>query len=719
MASSTLWLLIILLVLMVFAWYQRDRTQRSEISYDFFYSQLQASNIAQIEWINNQQIVGQFSNLDFAKAALEKRDRVKPSPASQSAAAASAADGARDSASKASTDQKTSGEAQSTKKAESPSADAKSKKRRAKDAAKDKDSSDPTSDELLEHFRVNVQPAAGDQLELLLNAQIEQGLRVKAGEPADNTFMLLLAYFLVPALLFIGLWIMIRRTRDQVMGGGILSGFAKSPAKRYETSKKPVTFADVAGLEGVKNDLQEIVEFLKNPEKFTRLGGRVPKGVLLMGPPGTGKTLLARAVAGEAGVPFFSISGSEFIQMFVGVGASRVRDMFKTAKDAAPSILFIDEIDAVGRHRGAGLGGGHDEREQTLNQILSEMDGFSQNESVIVLAATNRPDVLDPALLRPGRFDRHVTVDRPNHKGRVAIFKVHVRDVPLAKDVDLDKLAAGTVGLTGADIRNLVNEAALWATRNGKDKVDMSDFEYARDKVLMGPKRDEVLQGKEKAMTAYHEAGHALLAWLLPGMDRLHKVTIIPRGRALGVTQLLPEEDRLNIGETELNNRLVFMLGGRAAEKLVYNEYSAGAENDLTQCTKLARRMVAHWGMSDRLGPVAFRVSEEHPFLGREIVEQREFSEHTAQIIDEEIARILRGASDRAEKMLSDHRGKLDSVAQTLEQKEVLDEYEIEQLIGPPVYRQPSLNGQSMDGHPASEAAGERVRRGSADPAET
>jgi cell division protease FtsH len=434
------------------------------------------------------------------------------------------------------------------------------------------------------------------------------------------------------------------------------------------------------------------------------LGGRVPKGVLLMGPPGTGKTLLARAVAGEAGVPFFSISGSEFIQMFVGVGASRVRDMFKTAKDAAPSILFIDEIDAVGRHRGAGLGGGHDEREQTLNQILSEMDGFSQNESVIVLAATNRPDVLDPALLRPGRFDRHVTVDRPNHRARVAIFKVHVRDVPLAKNVDLERLASGTVGLTGADIRNLVNEAALWATRNGKDKVDMEDFEYARDKVLMGPKRDEVLQGKEKSMTAYHEAGHALLAWLLPGMDRLHKVTIIPRGRALGVTQLLPEEDRLNIGETELANRLVFMLGGRAAEKLVYNEYSAGAENDLTQCTKLARRMVAHWGMSDRLGPVAFRSSEEHPFLGREIYEQREFSEHTARIIDEEIARILRGASERAEEMLAAHRAQLDSVAQALEQREVLDEFEVEQLIGPPAYR-PSLNGQPPDGKAADGTA--------------
>ncbi len=321
-------------------------------------------------------------------------------------------------------------------------------------------------------------------------------------------------------------------------------------------SDKSVTFDDVAGLEGVKHELEEVVEFLKNPEKFQRLGARVPKGILLMGPPGAGKTLLARAVAGEAGVPFFSINGSEFIQMFVGVGAGRVRDLFNTAKENAPSILFIDEIDAVGRHRGAGIGGGHDEREQTLNQILSEMDGFTQTVSVIVMAASNRPDVLDPALLRPGRFDRHITVDRPNLKGRQAIFKVHSRDVPLAPDVDLERLAAGTVGLTGADIQNLVNEAALWASRNDKKNVDMADFEYARDKVLMGAKREEVLSGKEKSMTAYHESGHTLLAWLMPSGDRVHKVSIIPRGRSLGATQLLPEEDRLNISESELHIRL-------------------------------------------------------------------------------------------------------------------------------------------------------------------
>jgi ATP-dependent Zn protease len=385
LASSTIWLLIILLVIMVFAWYQQDNTSRTEINYDFFYSQLQANNVAEVEFINPQQIVGRFSNLEFAKQEIDRRAQLRPSPEIRSTAKKQPDEDSQETGK---------GDAETTKERDKKGQAAKNEKRKKTASA----SADPPSDELLEHFRVNIQPAIGDNFEQLLNAQIERGLVVKGAEPADNTALILMAYFLVPALLFFGLWVMFRRTRDQMMGGGILSGFAKSPAKRYETSKKPITFADVAGLEGVKNDLQEIVEFLKNPEKFTRLGGRVPKGVLLMGPPGTGKTLLARAVAGEAGVPFFSISGSEFIQMFVGVGASRVRDMFKTAKDASPSILFIDEIDAVGRHRGAGLGGGHDEREQTLNQILSEMDGFSPNESVIVLAATNRPDVLDPAL---------------------------------------------------------------------------------------------------------------------------------------------------------------------------------------------------------------------------------------------------------------------------------------------------------------------------------
>ncbi|MCH8045665.1 MAG: ATP-dependent zinc metalloprotease FtsH [Planctomycetes bacterium] len=523
----------------------------------------------------------------------------------------------------------------------------------------------------------------------------KHGVQVIAKTPTDSAVTMMFVYIGITVLLFLGLWFMFRRARDQFMGGGILSSFSKSPAKRFDTAKKTTTFDDVAGMESVKEDLQEIIEFLKDPKKFQRLGGRVPKGVLLMGPPGTGKTLLARAVAGEADVPFFSINGSEFIQMFVGVGASRVRDMFKTAKDAAPAILFIDEIDAVGRHRGTGLGGGHDEREQTLNQILSEMDGFSPTQSVIVLAATNRPDVLDPALLRPGRFDRHVTIDRPGHKARVAIFKVHVRDVLLSDDVDLDRLASATIGLTGADIRNLVNESALWATRQDKDKVDMDDFEHAHDKILMGPKRDEVLTGKEKEMTAYHEAGHALLAWLLEESDRVHKVTIIPRGRALGVTQLLPEEEIFNVGESRLTSRLIFMLGGRAAEKLVFDEFSAGAESDLTQSTRLARKMVANWGMSERLGPVSFSRGEEQPFLGKEIHEARNFSEHTAQLIDEEITKLLNSAYDRARLMLIEQRDKLDTVAEALLEKEMLDDKDIEALIGPSARQLAASNGKA------------------------
>jgi cell division protease FtsH len=547
--------------------------------------------------------------------------------------------------------------------------------------------------ELKKEFSVNIPMHAVDErgLDRLIE---ESGAIYKADEFSQNPQFFMWASLIVTVLIVGGIWFMFRRTREQIMGGGFLSGFGKSPAKRYETTKRQISFKDVAGLEGVKEDLQEIVDFLKSPERFHRLGGRIPKGVLLNGPPGTGKTLLARAVAGEAGVPFFSISGSEFIQMFVGVGASRVRDLFKTAKEASPAILFIDEIDAVGRVRGAGLGGGHDEREQTLNQILSEMDGFSPSESVIVLAATNRPDVLDPALLRPGRFDRHITVDRPTRKGREAIFKVHVRDVPLADDVDLARLAAGTVGLTGADIANLINEAALWATRQDKSAVDMDDFEYARDKILMGAKREEILTGKEKTMTAYHEIGHALLAWLLPGADAVHKVTIVPRGRALGVTQLLPEEDRLNIGEDALHDRLAFMLGGRAAEKIVFNQHTAGAENDLQQATRLARRMVTHWGMSDRVGPVAFRTGEENPFLGKEFHEQREFSDHTARIIDEETSRILHEAEERARKTLGENRDKLDALAQALEESEELSDADIRRIIGPRPGRGEE-NGQS------------------------
>ncbi len=503
----------------------------------------------------------------------------------------------------------------------------------------------------------------------------------------DDTLQMLSLFAMIglPLAILLFLFIMFRRTRSDLMGGGFLSGFSKSPAKLFEATEKMVTFDDVAGLEGVKADLQEIVEFLKTPEKFQKLGGHVPKGVLLNGPPGTGKTLLARAVAGQAGVPFFSVNGSEFIQMFVGVGASRVRDLFKTAKEQSPAIIFIDEIDAVGRQRGAGLGGGHDEREQTLNQILSEMDGFSPSQTVIVIAATNRPDVLDPALLRPGRFDRHITVGRPTMKGREAIFKVHVRDVPLAEDVDLKRLAAGTVGLTGADIRNMVNEAALWAARNDKNIVDMSDFDHARDKILMGAKREEVLQDDEKEKTAYHEAGHTLTAWHLDGANIVHKVTIIPRGRALGVTQYVPNEDRLSISKKELDHQLIVLLGGRAAEKIIYNETCVGAENDLERATSIARRMVTHWGMSPKIGPVSYKTSEEDPFLGREIGHSRQFSEHTQELVDEEVARILMEADQKAEQLLRKHRDELETITRALLESEELGEAELTDLIGPSI----------------------------------
>ncbi|QDS93728.1 ATP-dependent zinc metalloprotease FtsH [Roseimaritima multifibrata] len=546
----------------------------------------------------------------------------------------------------------------------------------------DAKSDDGTPTKLRKEFVTNRLPDDGSLTELKAELK-EKGVVVDA-IPPDNTIEILSFLMIIGLpLAIIGFFIYtLRRSRGDMMGGGFLSGFSKSPAKRFEMSEQAITFKDVAGLEGVKADLQEIVDFLKSPEKFQKLGGRVPKGVLLNGPPGTGKTLLARAVAGEADVPFFSVNGSEFIQMFVGVGASRVRDLFKTAKDASPAIIFIDEIDAVGRQRGAGLGGGHDEREQTLNQILSEMDGFSPSQTVIVVAATNRPDVLDPALLRPGRFDRHVTVGRPTLKGREAIFKVHVRDVPLADDVDLHRLAAGTVGLTGADIRNMVNEAALWAARENKQTVDMADFEYARDKILMGAKREEVLQESEKEKTAYHEAGHTLTAWHLDGANIVHKVTIIPRGRALGVTQYVPAEDRLSISKRELDHQLIVLLGGRAAEKIVYDEQTVGAENDLERATNIARRMVTHWGMSDRLGPVSYKTSEEDPFLGREMHKTRHFSEHTQEMIDEEVHNILAAADQAARDLLTEHREELESITRALLEREELSEAELTEILG-------------------------------------
>ena len=504
------------------------------------------------------------------------------------------------------------------------------------------------------------------------------------GSTSSN--LMTLIFFAMMVATVIALFMFFRRSRDSMMGGGFLTSFTKSTAKRFEPSDQSITFDDVAGLEGVKADLQEIVEFLKAPEKFQKLGGRVPKGVLLNGPPGTGKTLLARAVAGEAGVSFFSVNGSEFIQMFVGVGASRVRDLFATAKEQSPAIIFIDEIDAVGRQRGAGLGGGHDEREQTLNQILGEMDGFSPTDSVIIMAATNRPDVLDPALLRPGRFDRLITVGRPTLKGREAILKVHVREVPLADDVNLHTMAEATVGLTGADLRNIVNEAALWAARHDKTRVSMSDFDYARDKVLMGAKREEVLMPSEKEKTAYHEAGHTLTAWFLPGAQRVHKVTVVPRGQSLGSTQILPNEDRMNMSESEIRDQLVVLLAGRAAEKIIYDETSVGAENDLERATSLGRRMVSHWGMSLKLGPVSYKLSDSDPFLGREIHQQRQFSERTQETIDSEVGDTLRAADRRAADMLHSRREELERLKDALMEREELDENEITELIGPSVH---------------------------------
>jgi cell division protease FtsH len=490
-----------------------------------------------------------------------------------------------------------------------------------------------------------------------------------------------LIMFFLPAIVILALFFFILPRMRDPLGGGFLSNYIRSPARKYEKGKTRITFEDVAGMENAKAELREIVDFLKSPEKFTRLGATVPKGVLLFGSPGTGKTLLAKAVAGEAGVPFYSINGSEFIQMFVGVGASRVRDMFKTAKENAPCILFIDEIDAVGRMRGAGVGGGSDEREQTLNQILSEMDGFQPSETVIVMAATNRPDVLDSALLRPGRFDRHITVERPTWQGRLAILKVHTRNKPLADDVNLELIARKMVGMTGADLRNLANEAALLATREGKDRLHMADFERAADRVLIGPKREEVLTGDDKKRIANHEAGHALVTWLMPGADRPQKVSIIPRGQSLGVTITVPDEDRFHYGRDQFERELVRTLGGRAADVLVYNQPYAGAESDLRKATRRARMMVAHWGMSDRVGPMAFRTGEEHVFLGKEIHEARDFSEGMALVIDEEVSKILREADQKAFGLLQSNRNLLDAFVEELTQREEMSRPEIEEVL--------------------------------------
>ena len=508
----------------------------------------------------------------------------------------------------------------------------------------------------------------------------EKNVKIAAKPEDESPWYMVLFVNWFPMLLLIGVWIFFMRQMQ--VGGGKAMSFGKSRAKLLTENQTKVTFNDVAGAEEAKDELQEIIAFLKDPKKFTRLGGRIPKGCLLVGPPGTGKTLMARAIAGEAGVPFYSISGSDFVEMFVGVGASRVRDLFVQGKKNAPCIIFIDEIDAVGRHRGAGLGGGHDEREQTLNQLLVEMDGFEANEGVILLAATNRPDVLDPALLRPGRFDRRVVVPRPDVKGREGILRVHIRRVPLAPDVDISVLARGTPGFTGADVENLVNEAALLAARNNKDKVDMGDFEVAKDKVLMGSERKSmIISDEEKRITAYHEAGHALVAKLLPGTDPVHKVTIIPRGMALGLTQQLPIDEKHTYPREYLLSNLTILFGGRVAEELVLHHMTTGAGNDIEKATELAHRMVCEWGMSEKLGPMTFGKKEEQIFLGRDFTQQQDYSEGTAVEIDAEVRRIIVDCYQRAKNLLSDNLELLHKIAQKLLEKEVLDGSEIDALV--------------------------------------
>jgi cell division protease FtsH len=506
----------------------------------------------------------------------------------------------------------------------------------------------------------------------------EKQVTMEFKEPSQGNWISLLVNA-SPFILLLAFWIFMMRQMQS--GGNKALSFGKSRARLHSTQQKKVTFKDVAGVEEAKEELQEIIEFLREPQKFQKLGGRIPKGVLLIGSPGTGKTLLARAIAGEASVPFFSISGSDFVEMFVGVGASRVRDLFEQGKKNAPCIIFIDEIDAVGRHRGAGLGGGHDEREQTLNQLLVEMDGFESNEGVILVAATNRPDVLDPALLRPGRFDRRVVVGRPDVGGREAILKVHTKKIPLGDDVDLSVLARGTPGLAGADLANLVNESALNAARQNRKVVMMVDFELAKDKVLMGAERKSmILSDAEKRNTAYHEAGHALVAAVLPNADPLHKVSIIPRGMALGVTMQLPIDDKHSYSKDYLNDQLAILMGGRIAEEIYMQHMTTGAGNDIERATDLARKMVCEWGMSD-LGPLSFGKKEEQIFLGREIAQHRDYSEDTAIRIDEQVKKLVQNGYDRAHKVIADKSDALVRVAEALLEREWLDGAEVRQII--------------------------------------
>ena len=513
----------------------------------------------------------------------------------------------------------------------------------------------------------------------LIKALRDKNVRIVVVAPEQTSWYMSVLISWFPMLLLLGIWMFFMRQMQ--VGGGKALSFGKSRARLNETKNK-TTFKDVAGVDEAKEELHEIIEFLKEPQKFSKLGGKIPKGVLLVGPPGTGKTLLARAISGEANVPFYSISGSDFVEMFVGVGASRVRDLFEQGKKNSPSLIFIDEIDAVGRHRGAGLGGGHDEREQTLNQLLVEMDGFENNEGVILIAATNRPDVLDPALLRPGRFDRQVMVSRPDVKGREGILKVHTCTVPLTDEVDLKIIARGTPGFTGADLANLVNEAALLGARNDKKAVSMDEFEEAKDKVMMGvERRSMVISEKEKKTTAYHEAGHALVASLLPGTDPLHKVTIIPRGSALGVTMQLPVDEQHTYQKGYLYNSLAILMGGRCAEEICLGEMTTGAGNDIERATEMARKMVCEWGMSEKMGPLSYGSKEEQVFLGRDFSNQKNFSDQTAKLIDQEVKTLVMGGYNRATELLKKNRDTLENLAQALLERETLTGDEVKNII--------------------------------------
>lgn len=519
----------------------------------------------------------------------------------------------------------------------------------------------------------------GPANEDLISALKTKGIVFSFKEQKEGSLMQILFNWAPLILLVV---IMVLFMRQLQAGGTKAMSFGRSRARMVSENQNKTTFKDVAGIDEAKEEVQEIVEFLKNPKKFTRLGGRIPKGVLLVGPPGTGKTLLAKAIAGEAGVPFFIISGSDFVEMFVGVGASRVRDLFIQAKRHVPCIVFVDELDAVGRHRGAGLGGGHDEREQTLNQLLVEMDGFEPNEGIIVISATNRPDVLDPALLRPGRFDRQVVVPRPDVRGREEILKVHTSDTPLENDINLTTVARSTPGFTGADLENLVNEAALRAARIGRTKISMQDFEFAKDKVLMGVERKSlIISDAEKKLTAYHEGGHALVAKLTPGTDPIHKVTIIPRGLALGVTQQIPVEDKYTLSKTYLNNSITVLLGGRAAEEIIFGDQTSGAGNDLERATEIARKMVCEWGMSDKVGPVTFGKREEQIFLGKDLARHKDYSEATALEIDKEIKRIVTENYKRAKTILEENIDLLHKLAEVLLEREVVDGKELDELV--------------------------------------